>query len=59
MKLRSSGKYSSIEKVERLVGLFETATSSRTEWTHAGHLVVALYYLTHHSYNEGHLKMRN
>jgi len=56
---RSNERYDSEDKVELLVRSFETATISRDAWTHAEHLVVALYYLTHRSYDEAYVKMRS
>jgi hypothetical protein len=39
-------KYESEDEILAVVRGFETGTISRDEWNHAGHLTVALYYLT-------------
>ena len=41
-------KYREEADVLRLVRSFEAATISRDEWKHAEHLIVAMYYLSHH-----------
>jgi hypothetical protein len=52
-------KYSSEEEIETLVKSFEEASVPRDEWKHAEHLVVALYYVSHHDIVTAALKMRN
>ena len=52
-------KYRTIEDIEKLVRSFETATLTRDEWRHSDHLVVALYYLSHHDPNTATDKMRS
>lgn len=47
-----TGKYRTIDEIERLVKLFESCTLPRCEWTHQAHLIVALWYLTHYSQQE-------
>lgn len=44
-----TGKYRTIDEIERLVRAFERCTLPRCEWTHQAHLIVALWYLTHYS----------
>jgi hypothetical protein len=41
-------KYDTEEDIVHLVRSFENATITREEWKHREHLVVALYYVTHH-----------
>lgn len=52
-------KYKSELEIEELVKSFEDATVSRSDWRHAEHLVVALYYLTRHDIETATEKMRN
>ena len=52
-------KYENESEVRDLVRSFEDATISRDDWKHAEHLVVALYYLTHHSLDDACAKMRD
>ena len=52
-------KYKSEREILDLVRSFENATLSRDEWKHAEHLVVALYYLTHHDLETASSKMRD
>lgn len=51
-------KYSTEKEVDDLVRSFEDATISRDDWKHAEHLIVALYYLSHHEANTAYEKMR-
>jgi hypothetical protein len=44
-----TGKYRTIDEIERLVKAFERCTLPRCEWTHQAHLIVALWCLTHYS----------
>lgn len=37
--------YRTVEEIESLIRAFESCTLSRSEWTHAAHLTVALWYL--------------
>lgn len=46
------------EDVLSLVRSFEDATISRDEWKHAEHLIVALYYVSHHDIVTAAMKMR-
>ena len=40
------------EEVNELAKAFETLTLPKSEWTHAAHLVVGLYYCYHHAPND-------
>ncbi len=51
-------KYEHESEVIDLVRAFENATILQAEWKHAEHLVVALYYLTHHDLETAYDKMR-
>ena len=42
-----------------MVGSFERGEISRDEWRHAEHLIVALYYLSHHDFETALTKMRD
>ena len=53
-----SKKYKHEGEVLALVRSFEDATVSRDDWKHAEHLVVALYYLSHHDMETATTKMR-
>ena len=52
-------KYNNESEIFDLVTSFEEATVSRDDWHHAEHLVVALYYLTHHDLETSTIKMRD
>jgi len=52
-------KYSTEKEIADLVRSFEEATVSRDDWKHAEHLVVALYYLSHHDAETAYAKMRS
>jgi hypothetical protein len=52
-------KYKHEDEVLDLVRSFEDATVSRDDWKHAEHLVVALYYLSHHDIESAYAKMRS
>ena len=51
-------KYKHEREIIELVRSFEDASISRDDWKHAEHLVVALYYLTHHDLDMATAKMR-
>ena len=51
-------KYSTEKEITDLVRSFEDATISRDDWKHAEHMIVALYYLSHHDANTAYAKMR-
>ena len=51
-------KYNSLNEITALVRSFEEATVSRDEWKHAEHLVVAMYYLSHHDLETATDRMR-
>ena len=52
-------KYKSESEVLDLVRSFEEATIAHDDWKHAEHLVVALYYATHHDLDTAYSKMRS
>ena len=52
-------KYTSEKEVIDLVRSFENATISREDWKHREHLVVALYYVSHHDLETATRKMRS
>lgn len=52
-------KYKHQSEVLGLVSSFEAATISHDDWKHSEHLVVALYYLTHHDLETAYGKMRS
>ena len=39
-------------EIESLIGAFEDGSLPRSEWTHARHLLMALWYLRHHGRDE-------
>lgn len=51
-------KYKNEEEILDLVRSFEDATIQHDDWKHAEHLVVALYYLSHHELETAYEKMR-
>lgn len=51
-------KYKSEKEIADVVRTFEDATVSRDAWKHAGHLTVALHYLTRHDIETATEKMR-
>ena len=51
--------YTNESEVFELVRSFEDATISREDWHHSEHLVVALYYLTHHDIETATTKVRD
>lgn len=53
------GKFENESEIVDLVRSFEAATISRDDWKHAEHLVVALYYLSHHDLETAIAKMRS
>ncbi len=52
-------KYENESDIVDLVRSFESAAISHDDWKHAEHLVVALYYLSHHDRNTAIAKMRS
>jgi hypothetical protein len=52
-------KYSTEKEITDLVRAFEEAAVSRDDWKHAEHLIVALYYLSHHDAETAYAKMRD
>jgi hypothetical protein len=51
-------KYANESEILSVVESFERGTISRTDWRHAEHLTVALYYLSKHDYETALAKMR-
>ena len=52
-------KYKTEDEILELVRSFENATIGRDEWKHAEHLIVALYYVSHHDLETATEKMRS
>jgi len=46
-------------EIEYLIQAFENCTLPHSRWTHHAHLIVALWYLTHYSYQEATHLIRN
>jgi len=51
-------RYKSEKEIRDIVASFEDASIARTKWTHAEHLVVALYYLDRDSFDTALNRMR-
>lgn len=51
-------KYKAENEITSLVAAFEAGEIPRGEWNHAGHLTVALVYLSNHDFEEATAKMR-
>lgn len=52
-------KYKNEDEILLIVKSFEDGTISRDDWRHAEHLIVALYYLSHHDFETALAKMRD
>jgi hypothetical protein len=52
-------KYTNDKEVIDLVRSFEEASISRDDWKHREHLIVALYYVSHHDLETATYKMRS
>ena len=52
-------KYTDEAEIIDLVRSFENATIAREDWHHPEHMVVALYYLTHHDLDTATTRMRD
>lgn len=52
-------KYENENEITGLVAAFECASIPREEWRHAEHLVVGLYYVTHHDIATAAARMRS
>jgi len=50
--------YQTDEDVVTLVQQFEACTLPRTEWNHAAHLTIAIWYLSHYSESEATIRIR-
>lgn len=55
----ASGPFRDARDVEALARAFEECTVTSEEWTHAAHLVVALWYATRHPVDEATRRMRD
>ncbi|BAZ37954.1 hypothetical protein NIES4101_38800 [Calothrix sp. NIES-4101] len=51
--------YYSVSKIENLVTAFHNYSLPRSEWNHAAHLTIALWYLMHDEQNEAVNKIRD
>ena len=52
-------KYKTEKDILNLVENFENGTVAEKDWRHAGHLIVALYYLSNHNFATATNKMRD
>lgn len=52
-------KYINEDEILALVKSFEDGTISRDDWRHAEHLLVALFYLSHHDFETALTRMRD
>ena len=52
-------KYESESEISALVESFEDCTIRREDWRHAEHLIVALFYISHHNFETSLKKMRD
>ena len=50
--------YQNIDEIAGVVRGFESCRTGKDEFSHASHLTVALWYLTHHSFEQAMAKMR-
>ncbi|BAZ15017.1 hypothetical protein NIES4071_68870 [Calothrix sp. NIES-4071] len=50
--------YNSLSEIENLVAAFNNCTLARSEWTHAAHLTVALWYLKNYELQEATKRIR-
>ena len=50
--------YQKIDQIEEVVQGFESCKTGKEEFTHACHLTVALWYVTHHSFEQAIARMR-
>lgn len=55
----TTARYRSLGEIENLIRAFNNCTLPRGEWTHQAHLIVALWYLAHHSQPEATNFIRN
>jgi hypothetical protein len=44
--------FDTIEKIEGFIAAFEACSLPKARWTHHAHLVVALWYLSHHAHDD-------
>jgi hypothetical protein len=47
-----SRMFDTVEEIEDFIGAFEACSLPKLRWTHQAHLVVALWYLSHHAHDE-------
>ena len=58
-KIESNDKYQNEYEIEALVTAFNNCTLSRSEWNHAAHLTVALWYLVRYEEQEAIKQIRD
>ena|SRR5688572_1280183 len=51
--------YQNIDEIEEVVRGFESCSTGKDEFTHASHLTVALWYLTHYPFEQAATRMRS
>lgn len=51
--------FATLEDIESFIREFETCRLPKTRWTHEAHLVVGLWYLSHHSPEDALAMVRN
>ncbi len=44
--------FATVDEIEAFIDAFESLTLHKVQWTHHAHLVVALWYLTHHLHDD-------
>jgi len=44
--------FDNVHEIQAFIRAFETCTLPKSQWTHHAHLLVALWYLSHHSFDE-------
>jgi len=54
-----SGHYQHVDEIEEVVRGFESCSTGKEEFTHASHLTVALWYLTHYPFEQAATRMRS
>ena len=50
--------YQNVDEIEEVVRGFESCSTGKEEFSHPSHLTVALWYLTHYSFEQAMAKMR-
>jgi hypothetical protein len=51
--------YHSVSEINNLVAAFDNCNLPQSEWNHAAHLTIALWYLIHYEQNEAVNKIRD